>query len=60
VQIDRHHIVDALRNRGDHEKADRAEAELPEKVDTEQHAEKLSQLDILIDNLGMGAGGIGG
>jgi hypothetical protein len=59
VKIDRQHIVDLLRNRGDHDKADRAQAELPDDVDTDQHADKLSQLDVDIRDLGAGAGGLG-
>ena len=60
MKIDRQHIIDFLRKRGDHDKADRAEAELPDQVDTDQHAESLSRLDIDIRNLGIGAGGFGG
>jgi hypothetical protein len=60
VKIDRQRIIDLLRNRGDHDKADQAESELPEQVDTDEHAEKLSKLDIEIRDLGAGAGGIGG
>ncbi len=60
MRIDRQHIIDFLRNRGDHDKADQAQSELPDPVDTDQHADKLSQLDIDIRDLGAGAGGIGG
>jgi hypothetical protein len=60
VKIDRQRIIDLLRNRGDHDKADQAQSELPEQVDTDEHAEKLSKLDIEIRDLGAGAGGIGG
>lgn len=60
MKIDRAHILDFLRKRGDHDKAAQAEAELPDQVDTEQHGHILSRLDIDIENLGMGAGGIGG
>jgi hypothetical protein len=59
MKIDRQHIIDLLRNRGDHDKADRAQSELPEQVDTDQHADKLSQLGVDIRNLGAGAGGLG-
>jgi hypothetical protein len=59
MKIDRQHIIDFLRNRGDQDKADRAQSELPEQVDTDQHADKLSQLGVDIRNLGAGAGGLG-
>ena len=60
MKIDRQSIVDFLRNRGDHDKADKAQNELPDQVDTDEHADKLSRLDIDIEDLGMAAGGIGG
>lgn len=60
MKIDRQSIVDFLRNRGDHDKADKAQSELPDQVDTDEHADKLSRLDIDIEDLGMAAGGIGG
>ena len=40
--------------------ADKAQTELPDQVDTDEHADKLSRLDIDIEDLGMAAGGIGG
>ncbi|HEY9351261.1 MAG TPA: hypothetical protein VIP75_11260 [Acidothermales bacterium] len=60
MKIDRQSIVDFLRNRGDHDKADKAHTELPDQVDTDEHADKLSRLGIEIEDLGMAAGGIGG
>ena len=46
MQIDRHTIVETLRERGELEKAARAERELPEKVDHEQHRDLLEQFGV--------------
>jgi hypothetical protein len=59
MKIDRQRIVDFLRNRGDHDQADRAQSDLPDQVDTDEHADKLSQLGVDIRDLGAGAGGLG-
>jgi len=57
VEIDRQEIVGQLRGRGEDDVADRAERELPEVVDTEEHAALLHQLGINPLDL---IGGIGG
>lgn len=57
VNIDRQEIVDQLRGRNEDEVADLAERELPEVVDTEEHADLLHQLGINPTDL---LGGIGG
>jgi len=63
MQIDKAQILDLLRNAGDHGKADQADQQLPQQVDTEQHAGLLQQLGIdpadLLGKLG-GGGGLGG
>lgn len=63
MQIDKAQILELLRNAGDQGKADQAEQELPQQVDTEQHAGVLQKLGIdpadLIGKLG-GGGGLGG
>lgn len=57
MEIDRQEIVDQLRGRREDAEADRAERELPEQVDTEEHADLLHQLGINPTDL---LGGIGG
>lgn len=63
MQIDKAQILELLRNACDQGKADQAEQELPQQVDTEQHAGVLQKLGIdpadLIGKLG-GGGGLGG
>lgn len=46
MQIDKNQILELLRSQGDQGKASQAEAELPDQVDTEQHAGLLSKLGI--------------
>ena len=46
LQLPREMIVEHLRARGDFDASERAARELPEKVDTEQEPELLSQFDI--------------
>jgi hypothetical protein len=54
--VPREMIVEQLRSRGDFEAAERAERELGEKVDTEQDAGLLAELEVdaqrLEDDLG--------
>ena len=64
MQIPKEKILDLLRSRGEGDKAAQADSELPDQVDTEQHAGILSKLGIdpqdLLGQLGGGAaGGIG-
>jgi hypothetical protein len=63
MQIDKNQILELLRNAGDHGKADQADQELPQQVDTDQHASLLQKLGInpadLLGQLG-GGGGLGG
>lgn len=60
MQIDKSQILEFLRSQGDHEKADRADTELPDQVDTEQHSDLLSKLGINpADLLGRLPGGLG-
>jgi hypothetical protein len=60
VQIDKSQILELLRNQGDNDKAAQAETELPDQVDTEQHAGLLSKLGINpADLLGKLPGGLG-
>jgi hypothetical protein len=59
MQIPKEQILDFLRSRGDDDKANQADGELPDQVDTEQHAGLLQKFGIdpqeLIAKLGGGA-----
>jgi hypothetical protein len=61
MQIPKEQILDFLRSRGDDDKANQADGELPDQVDTDQHADLLQKFGIdpqeLIGKLG--GGGIG-
>jgi len=46
MQIDRQQIVDMLKSRGEHAQAGQAQLDLPDQVDTDQHADQLSQLGV--------------
>ncbi|MBT9257753.1 hypothetical protein KMZ32_06320 [Phycicoccus sp. MAQZ13P-2] len=46
MQIDKQQIIDILKNRGDDDKADQAQSDLPDQVDTDQHSDKLSKLGV--------------
>jgi hypothetical protein len=64
MQIPKDQILQLLRSRGEDQKADQADGELPDQVDTEQHAGILEKLGIdpqeLLGSLCGGAGGLGG
>ena len=59
VQIPKEQILDLLRSRGENDKASQAEGELPDQVDTDQHAGLLEKFGLnpgdLISQLGGGA-----
>ena len=46
MQIDKQQVIDMLKKRGDHDQAAQAEQNLPEQVDTHQHADQLSKLGV--------------
>ena len=46
MQIDRQQIIDLLKSRGEHAQAGQAQLGLPDQVDTDQHADQLSQLGV--------------
>jgi len=46
MQIDKQQVIDMLKNRGDRDQAAQAEQNLPEQVDTDQHADQLSKLGV--------------
>ena len=66
MQIPKDTILDLLKQRGQSEQADQAGAELPDQVDTEQHAGLLQKFGLdpqeLIGKLAGGGlpGGLGG
>ena len=46
MQIDKQQIIEMLRERGDHDKAEKAEQQLPDKVDHEEHQNLLQQFGV--------------
>lgn len=60
MQIDKQQIIDMLKSRGDNDKAQQAEGELPEKVDPEQDKGMLEKFGINPQDLmGKLPGGLG-
>jgi hypothetical protein len=59
MQIDKQQIIGLLKSRGEQDKADQAQSELPDQVDTDQHSDLLGKLGINPADL-LGGGGIGG
>ncbi|MEO6998458.1 MAG: hypothetical protein ABI112_10275 [Terracoccus sp.] len=60
MQIDKQQIIEFLKSKGNNEQAQQADNELPDQVDTDQHAGLLSKLGLSADDLPGGLGGIGG
>ena len=60
MEIPKDKIIELLRDRGEDDKADQADRELPDQVDTEQHADLLSKFGVdpqeLADKLPGGVG----
>ena len=56
MQIDKQQILDFLKKRGDQQQADQAQAELPEQVDTDEHADLLAKFGVNPQDL---LGGLG-
>lgn len=46
MQIDKQQIIDMLKSRGDHDQAAQAEQNLPDQVDTDEHADQLGILGV--------------
>ena len=46
MQLDKSQVLDMLKSRGDNDLASMAASELPDKVDTDQHADLLSKFGI--------------
>ncbi len=61
MQIDKQQIIDHLKGKGDQDKADQAQSDLPDKVDTDKDSGLLSKFGINPqDLLGKLPGGLGG
>ncbi len=46
MEIPKDQILELLRSRGDHDKADQADQELPDQVDPEKHSDLLAKFGI--------------
>lgn len=60
MNIDKQQILDLLRSQGKDQQAQQADTDLPDQVDTDQHAGLLDELGINLQDLLGGAGGIAG
>ncbi|MBG0741738.1 hypothetical protein IV500_20485 [Paeniglutamicibacter antarcticus] len=61
MQIDKQQIIDHLKGKGDQDKADQAQSDLPDKVDTDKDSGLLSKLGVNVkDLMGKLPGGLGG
>jgi len=56
MQIPKDKIIEMIRSRGDHDQADKANSELPDQVDTDQHGDLLSKFNVDPSRLGGGLG----
>jgi len=61
LNIDKSQILELLRSQGDHGKADQADKELPDQVDTDRDGGLLGKFGIDVGDLigKLGGGGIG-
>jgi hypothetical protein len=60
VNIDKSQIIEMLKSRGEDDKARKAESELPDQVDTEQHKGLLDSLGLDLGDLTKNLPGLGG
>ena len=61
MEIDKSQIVEMLKNRGDTDKADQAQSDLPDTVDTDKDSGLLAKHGINVQDLvGKLPGGLGG
>ena len=62
MQIDKNTILELLRSQGNHDQAQQADGELPDQVDTDQHAGLLQKFGLdpaaLLGGGGKGLGGL--
>jgi hypothetical protein len=61
VQLDKQQIIEFLKSQGQHDKAQQAQGELPDKVDTDKDSGLLSKFGVDPQALlgGLGGGGLG-
>ncbi|MEP7088933.1 MAG: hypothetical protein ABI776_02405 [Nocardioidaceae bacterium] len=59
MQIDKSQIIDLLKSRGDDSKAQQADTELPDKVDTDKHKDLLDKFGIDLGELSSKIPGLG-
>jgi len=60
MQIDKDQIIDFLRQQGQHDQVEQAQQQLPDQVDTDQHADLLRRFNIDPKELLGKLGGLGG
>lgn len=62
MQFDKSQIIDLLKSQGDHGKAQQADDQLPDKVDTDQHSGLLEKIGLSPQDLisKLAGGGLGG
>ena len=62
MQFDKSQIMDLLHSQGDQRKVQQADEQLPDKVDTDQHAGLLDKIGLSPQDLisKLGGGGLGG
>lgn len=51
LQLDKNQIIEFLKERGEHGKAQQADQQLPDKVDTDQHGGLLAQHGVSVEEL---------
>jgi hypothetical protein len=51
MEIPKDQILQLLRDRGDHDKVQQADQQLPDQVDTEQHSDLLAKIGVKPDDL---------
>ena len=57
MQIDKQQVVELLKGRGQHENAEKARTDLPDRVDTDEHAGRLQELGVDPSDLTGGSDG---
>jgi hypothetical protein len=60
VNIDKAQIIEMLKSRGEDDKARKAQSDLPDQVDTEQHKGLLDSLGLDVGDLAKNLPGLGG
>lgn len=60
MNIDKSQIIDLIRSRGEDDKANQAESELPDQVDPEKDSGLLAKFDVNPSDLLGGGSGLGG